>query len=108
MPKSNSNVRNQAAAAAGDLRELLREAELALSDAGVQASDKVVELRERLRSAYAESRDTVKHLTAAARRQAARADEMIHDNPYAAIGVATGVGLLIGCLITRGCCSGRR
>lgn len=108
MPKSNSKARSQADASADDLRELLREAELALSDAGVQATDKVVELRERLRAAFAEGKNTVKHLTATARRQAAQADEMVRDNPYAAIGVATGLGLLVGCLLTRACCASRR
>ncbi len=104
MPKSSPSLRSQADATAEDLRDLLREAELALSDAGVQATDKITDLRERLRDALAEGKDAVKHLTASARRQAAQADEMIRENPYAAIGVAAGVGLIVGYLISR--CNG--
>lgn len=107
MSKSAPNPRSQAEATADDLRELLHEAELALSDAGVQATDKVTALRERLRTALADGKDTVKHLAASARRQAAKADEMIHENPYAAIGIAAGLGLAVGYLISRCNCDRR-
>jgi ElaB/YqjD/DUF883 family membrane-anchored ribosome-binding protein len=107
MPKSAPSPRSQADATAEDLRELLREAELALSDAGVQATDKVAELRERLRDALEQGKDTVKNLAASARRQAAHADELIHENPYAAIGIAAGVGLIAGYLISRCNCTRR-
>lgn len=107
MPKSAPSLRSQADATAEDLRDLLREAELALSDAGVQATDKVTELRERLRDALANGKDTMKHLAASARRQAEHADEVIRENPYVAIGVAAGVGLVAGYLISRCNCPRR-
>ncbi len=88
-------------ASAEDLRGLLREAEHALSDAGVQTTDKVAEIRERLRNAFALGEDAFRHLATSARRQAAQADEMVRNNPYAGIGIAAGVGLLAGYLISR-------
>lgn len=78
---------------------------MALSEAGDQASDKVVALRDRLRDALAEGKDVMKDIASTARRQAAQADEVIRANPYAAIGVATGLGLLAGYLISRSCCT---
>ncbi len=93
----------QADSTVDELKALLREAESALSHAGDTASDEVQELRERLRDVLADGQATVKNLAAAARRQAAKADETIRANPYQAIGIAAGVGLLAGYLISRSC-----
>ena len=94
-------LHDQADSTVDDLKALLREAEVALSQAGDTASDEVQALRERLRDVLEDGQETVKNLTAAARRQAARADEAIRANPYQAIGIAAAVGLLAGYLITR-------
>lgn len=91
----------QAESTVEELKALLREAELALSQAGDTASDEVQVLRERLRDVLTDGQATVKDLAAAARRQAVRADETIRTNPYQAIGIAAGVGLLAGYLISR-------
>lgn len=100
---SESSTPNQADATVDELKALLREAELALASAGGQATDEVHALRDRLRDVLANGKETVKNLTASARRQAARADELIQENPYSAIGVAAGVGLIAGYLIARSC-----
>ncbi len=99
---SSSPLSQKADSTVDDLKALLREAEHALSQAGDTATDEVQALRERLRDVLADGQATVKNLTAAARRQAARADEAIRENPYQAIGIAAGIGLLAGYLITRG------
>lgn len=101
MPKSAPNHRAQAEAPAEDLGALLREAELALSGNGVETTDKVTELRARLRDAIAAGQARMQDVAAAARRQAARADEAIRENPYAAIGIAAGVALVAGYLLSR-------
>ncbi len=108
MSPSAPNLRTQADATAEDLHDLLREAEFALGDADIEATDYIVALRERLRGAIAGSKAAVQHLAASARRQAALADETIREHPYAAIGIAAGVGLLVGHLIaSRRCCPRR-
>ena len=107
MSVSTSSARDQAESTVEELKALLREAELALSSAGEQATDEVHALRDRVRNALAGGRETVKNLAASARRQAVQADEMIHENPYAAVGIAAGVGLLAGYLISRSCANSR-
>lgn len=104
---NSSSARDQAESTVEELKSLLREAELALSNAGEQATDEVHALRDRLRSVLAGGRDTVKNLAAGARRQAVRADELVHENPYAAVGIAAGVGLIAGLLISRSCSNSR-
>lgn len=105
---SSSNLGQQADATVDELKALIREAEHALSDTGDLASDKIRELRGRFRDALDEGRGRVKDLADQARRQAARADEMIHENPYPAIGIAVGVGVIAGYLIARGCSNSGR
>ncbi len=81
-----------------ELRALIREAEEALSSAG---NDEVDELRERLRGAVAEGQNMLHNLTDKVRYQAKRADEAIRSNPYQTIGIATGIGVLAGFLLSR-------
>jgi len=82
-----------------ELRALIREAEEALGSAG--NDDQVDELRERLRGAVAEGQNMIHNLTDKVRYQAKRADEAIRANPYQTIGIATGVGVLLGVLLSR-------
>jgi ElaB/YqjD/DUF883 family membrane-anchored ribosome-binding protein len=91
-----------------DLKGLLREAEAALADTGGAANEKFHALRERLRHALDHGRTRARDLAAAARRQAAHADELVHENPYAAAGIATAVGVLIGYFVSAACADGRR
>jgi ElaB/YqjD/DUF883 family membrane-anchored ribosome-binding protein len=102
MSESNSAVDNDQSSTIEDLRALIREAEEALSTAGDDASDDIEELRERLRDVLAEGQSRIRNLTESIRRRAGAADEAIRANPYQSIGIATGVGLLAGLLISRG------
>jgi ElaB/YqjD/DUF883 family membrane-anchored ribosome-binding protein len=81
-----------------DLKSLLREAEQALAG---EAGDKVEELRDRLRAAINEGRYSLAALREETVRRAKQADGLIRENPYYAIGVAAGVGALIGILVCR-------
>lgn len=86
-----------------DLKELIHEAEQALSQTAGDAGEKFEELRERLRAAIKHGRSTFESLRAETARHARQADTVIRDNPYYAIGVAAGVGALIGILVSRSC-----
>lgn len=88
-----------------DLRLVVTDAEELLRATAGQAGEKVAAARERA----AESIDAAKariaqagYAAAAQTRQAAKVtDEYVHENPWAAVGVAAAVGLVIGMLIAK-------
>lgn len=82
------------------LQVLLHDAERALSNTAGAAGEKFDALRERMRDALEAGR-------AEAARRAKQADEMVHEHPYYAVGIAAGIGALIGILITRSCSNSR-
>jgi len=86
---------------ADDLKALLHEAEQALSDTAGEAGEKFDELRERLREALDSGKYSFDRVKTEATRRAKQADQLVRDNPYYAIGVAAGVGALIGILVSR-------
>lgn len=89
-------------ATADELRELLHEAEQALSTGG-QAGEQIDDLLERLRAAAGEGRHSIERIRAEALRRARQADQLVRDNPYYALGLAAGVGALIGIFAARSC-----
>ncbi|MDD2720275.1 MAG: DUF883 family protein [Gallionella sp.] len=86
-----------------DAEELLK---LTASQAGEKISDKVSVARERVQESLvsAKARLAVAEEAMLERtREAARAtDEYVHENPWRAVGIAAGVGLVVGMLISRG------
>jgi ElaB/YqjD/DUF883 family membrane-anchored ribosome-binding protein len=84
-----------------EIKALLAEAENVISASGDGASEEIASLKERLGSALDRSRDTAQKVMKLAKDRAARADEAIQTHPYVAIGIAAGVGLLVGALLTR-------
>jgi ElaB/YqjD/DUF883 family membrane-anchored ribosome-binding protein len=85
----------------GDLRSLITEAKSTLSNVGGHASEDIQALKERLSDTVAGVKSRVRTLAKAARRQAGRADDKIRANPYQAMGIAAGIGLIAGLLIAR-------
>ncbi len=100
MADSTAEASDQSTSTIESLKALIREAEQALGGSGDQNED-IQALRERLRDVLSDGRGAFGNITAAVRRQAARADDTIRSNPYRTIGIATGVGLLAGFLIAR-------
>ncbi len=85
------------------LRDLIDEAESLLAEGGEKATEEYEKLRERFNDALASGKERFKQASDMARKQAARADEAIHQHPYTAIGIAAGLGLLTGYLVSRSC-----
>lgn len=83
-----------------DLKVLLHDAERALSHTADAAGEKFTELRERMRSALDAGR-------AEATRRARQADELVHEHPYYAVGIAAGIGALVGIIVSRSCSNSR-
>jgi ElaB/YqjD/DUF883 family membrane-anchored ribosome-binding protein len=90
---------------AQDLHVLVRDTEELLAATADQAGEKVKELRKRLSAALESAKDTAVELEERAVesvKQGARStDRVIRDHPYESIGIAFGVGLLIGVVLTR-------
>lgn len=86
---------------AEDLRVLSHDAEAMLRETASQTGEKVTELRERLADSLESAKATYRRLEEKAVAGARAADETIREHPYESIGVAFGVGLLIGVLVGR-------
>jgi ElaB/YqjD/DUF883 family membrane-anchored ribosome-binding protein len=88
-----------------DLQTLTRDAEDLLKATAGDVSEKAKEARSRVAAALERAKVTCVHLqeqtVATAKAAAKKADTVIRDHPYESIGVAFGVGLLIGVLVTR-------
>lgn len=85
----------------GDLKVLSRDAEAMLQATAGQAGEKMGELRSRLSSVVESTKAAVHRIEEKAVAGAKVADKTIRDHPYESIGVAFGVGLLIGVLVSR-------
>ena len=88
-----------------DLKVLLRDSEDLLKATAGDMSEKAKEIRSRLNVALASAKETCESLQqqteAATLAAAKRADTVIRAHPYESIGLAFGVGLLIGVLTMR-------
>ena len=84
-----------------DLQTLTRDAEDLLKATAHDVSEKVREARLRLGAAVERAKDTCVHLQAQTAAVAKKADTVIREHPYESIGIAFGLGVLIGVLLTR-------
>jgi ElaB/YqjD/DUF883 family membrane-anchored ribosome-binding protein len=85
----------------GDLKTLSHDAEAVLQATSGQAGEKITELRGRLASTLESAKATYRRIEEKTVAGAKVADKTIREHPYESIGVAFGVGLLIGVLVTR-------
>ncbi len=81
------------------LNALIHEAEAVLGCAKADASANLDDIRARLRDAIDQGKGMASNLGQCVKRQAGRADDTIRANPYASIGVAAGIGLVVGLLL---------
>ena len=88
-----------------DLKLVIADADELLRATASQAGEKVGELRVRMQENLSSARLKLADAEAALKeksREVARAtDDYVHDHPWKSIGVAAGVGLLVGLLIGR-------
>lgn len=87
------------------LQQMVDEANHLLKDAQRAGSEQFGSTREKLEAQLRRARRELGRLEDEAlyrgRRAARKADHAVHEHPYVAIGVAAGVGLLVGLLIAR-------
>ena len=79
-----------------ELRTLILEAESALSNAGEVADEKLVEIKERLQSALDSTKSTIARWKNNVVDSGKKADQVVRTHPYESIGIALGVGLIVG------------
>ncbi len=89
-----------------DLRVVVGDAEELLRATAGQAGEKVSAARERIQENLAAAKVRLiaaEEAVVARTKQAAKAtDQYVHENPWKAVGIAAGVGLVVGVLISRG------
>jgi ElaB/YqjD/DUF883 family membrane-anchored ribosome-binding protein len=87
---------------ADNLHSITEDAESFVRETGSGLSEKAREARARLTASLASARAGLTKLNEKAIEGAKATDRVIRDNPYQSIGVAFGLGILIGVLVTRG------
>ena len=86
---------------AGDLKHVVQDAEKMLETTASQTGESMSEVRGRLAAAIESAKATCQRLEEKTVAAAKATDRVIRDHPYESIGVAFGLGLLIGVLVSR-------
>lgn len=88
-----------------DMKSVIADAEDMLHATADQAGDKIANLRariqDRLKGTRARLNDAEAALIAKTRAAARATDTYVHESPWTAVGIAAGVGLLVGLIIGR-------
>ena len=84
-----------------DLKVLARDAEDLLKATASHAGDRLGEVRTRLAEALESAKANCHRLEAKAIAGAKAADHAIREHPYESLGLALGMGLLVGVLVGR-------
>jgi ElaB/YqjD/DUF883 family membrane-anchored ribosome-binding protein len=84
-----------------DLGTLAEDAHAFMTATADVTGEKVNEARQRLAAALENCKQMYGRVRDKAAEGARAADEAVHEHPYQAIGIALGVGALIGYLVTR-------
>jgi ElaB/YqjD/DUF883 family membrane-anchored ribosome-binding protein len=88
-----------------DLKAVLADAEDLLKQAADSTGDRATELREKaiqqLKLAREKASDAQVIVVEKGRKAARATDDYVHDHPWTSVGIAAGLGLLLGLLINR-------
>ena len=84
-----------------DLKRIVRDSEELLKDSAGAAGQEAHVVRERLSEMLESAKTACRRLEEKAAAGARATDKVIREHPYQSIGVAFGIGLLIGVLVTR-------
>ena len=88
-----------------DFKVLVADAEALLSATADQGGEGIAQIRAQAQDSLAQAKanlaDVQDELTAKAKAVAADADAFVHQKPWQSVGIAAGLGLLVGLLISR-------
>jgi len=93
----------QTEAISNDMGRLAEDARALMTATADVAGEKVSEARQRLAAALESGKQILGRVKEKAVEGAKAADEAVQEHPYQAIGIAFGVGALLGYLIARRC-----
>jgi len=91
----------QTQAISNDLGQLAEDARALMAATADVAGEKVSEARKRLAAALENGKEIYGRAREKAVEGVKAADEVVRDHPYQAIGIAFGVGALVGYLVSR-------
>lgn len=94
-------MKSHAPAVSAYLESFAEDAKALLTATGHLAEEKVVAARKRFLAALEKGKETWERVQGRAIEGAKATDEAVREHPYQAIGVAFGVGALLGYLIAR-------
>lgn len=86
---------------AADMSTLADDARALMAATADVAGDKVIEARRRLAAALESGKELYGRVRDKTVEKARAVDETVHEHPYQAIGIAFGVGVLLGVLVGR-------
>jgi ElaB/YqjD/DUF883 family membrane-anchored ribosome-binding protein len=86
-----------------DMGTLAEDARALMAATADVAGDKVSEARKRLAAALESGKELYGRVRDKTVEGAKAVDEKVHEHPYQAMGLAFGVGILVGVLVTRRC-----
>ncbi len=96
MTTEQANARLKA-----DLKAVVQDAEELLKATASQAGEKVSEVRQRLAAALESAKESCERIEEKTIAAAKATDRTIREHPYESIGIAFGLGLLVGVLVAR-------
>lgn len=103
-PTLQSSAQNQQKTV-NDIKAVIADAEEMLSATADQAGDKVANLRARIQSRLHDAKvrlvDAEAVLVAKTKAAARATDSYVHESPWVAVGVAAGIGFLVGVVLGR-------
>jgi ElaB/YqjD/DUF883 family membrane-anchored ribosome-binding protein len=99
--RSESDIEQSTEKLLQDLREVVHDGEELLRAGAEDLSERGTAAREKLAAAIEVARETQRRIQERALAGAQATDRMIRENPYQAIGIAFGIGLLVGVLAGR-------
>jgi len=99
--RGTTSASGNANKALDDLQGAMHHGEQALKAVAAGAADKVEEARDRLASALDAAKATYAKLEDKAIASAKATDKLVREHPYPSLGVAFGIGLLVGVFINR-------
>jgi len=99
--RSTSDIEDSTEKLLNDLKAVVNDGEQLLRAGAHELSERGMAARERLAEALEAAKETQRKLQERAVAGAKATDKLIRENPYQSIGVAFGIGMLIGVLINR-------
>jgi ElaB/YqjD/DUF883 family membrane-anchored ribosome-binding protein len=99
--RSASDIEQSTEKLLQDLKEVVRDGEELLRAGAEDLSERGAAAKEKLAAALEVAKETQQRIQQRAMEGAKAADTFIRGNPYQAIGIAFGVGMLLGLLASR-------